>query len=70
MAAVAVARAAMAATVIVDPAVKAATVATVVPRGEGRGDRGDRGPRREREGGNDEGPAPEFAPAFLNRDDD
>jgi polyribonucleotide nucleotidyltransferase len=37
------------------------------PRGEGRGDRG---PRREREGGNDDGPAPEFAPAFLNRDDD
>jgi polyribonucleotide nucleotidyltransferase len=36
------------------------------PRGEGGGDRG---PRREREGGNDEGPAPEFAPAFLNRDD-
>jgi len=37
-------------------------------RGEGRGDRG---PRRERsEGGNDEGPAPEFAPAFLKRDDD
>jgi polyribonucleotide nucleotidyltransferase len=39
-----------------------------------RGDRGDRGPRRERgersEGGNDEGPAPEFAPAFLTRDDD
>jgi len=39
-----------------------------------RGDRGDRGPRREREGGErqseDEGPAPEFAPAFLNRDDD
>jgi polyribonucleotide nucleotidyltransferase len=32
------------------------------PRGEGRGDRG---PRREREGGNDDGPAPEFAPAFL-----
>src|SRR6185503_4927259 len=35
------------------------------PRGEGRGDRG---PRREREGGEsgrDEGPAPEFAPAFL-----
>src|SRR5215208_1377453 len=36
------------------------------PRGEG----GDRGPRREREGGErqgggDEGPAPEFAPAFL-----
>ena len=35
------------------------------PRGEG----GDRGPRREREGGKDEGPAPEFAPAFLNRED-
>src|SRR5689334_4546468 len=33
------------------------------PRGEGRG--GDRGPRREREGGENEGPAPEFAPAFL-----
>jgi len=33
-----------------------------------RGDRGDRGPRRE--GGNDEGPAPEFAPAFLTGDDD
>jgi polyribonucleotide nucleotidyltransferase len=33
------------------------------PRGEGRGDRG---PRRE---GGDEGPAPEFAPAFLNKDD-
>ena len=28
-------------------------------------------PRRERsEGGNDDGPAPEFAPAFLKRDDD
>jgi polyribonucleotide nucleotidyltransferase len=47
------------------------------PRGEGgdrggRGDdRGDRGPRRDREGGgNDDGPAPEFAPAFLTRDDD
>ena len=42
------------------------------PRGEG-GDRGDRGPRRDREGGpaKEEGPAPEFAPAFLtNRDDD
>jgi polyribonucleotide nucleotidyltransferase len=47
------------------------------PRREG-GDRGprreggDRGPRRERsEGGNrDDGPAPEFAPAFLTRDDD
>jgi polyribonucleotide nucleotidyltransferase len=42
--------------------------------GRDRGDRGDRGPRRERgerpEGGNDEGPAPEFAPAFLTRDDD
>ena len=41
------------------------------PRGE---DRGDRGPRREREGGEaqggDEGPAPEFAPAFLTGDDD
>ena len=33
------------------------------PRGE---DRGDRGPRRERE----DGPEPEFAPAFLTRDDD
>jgi polyribonucleotide nucleotidyltransferase len=40
------------------------------PRGD-RGDRGDRGPRRERsEGGNDDGPEPEFAPAFLKRDDD
>jgi polyribonucleotide nucleotidyltransferase len=52
-------------------------------RGEGRGDRGprrdggdrasrrdggDRGPRPE--GGREEGPAPEFAPAFLKRDDD
>jgi len=36
------------------------------PRGEGRGDRG---PRPEREGSKDEGPAPEFAPAFLNRED-
>jgi polyribonucleotide nucleotidyltransferase len=36
------------------------------PRGEG----GDRGPRRERsDRGGDEGPAPEFAPAFLNRED-
>ncbi|WP_066590614.1 polyribonucleotide nucleotidyltransferase [Sphingomonas pruni] len=38
-----------------------------------RGDRGgDRGPRRERsEGGKDEGPEPEFAPAFLTeRNDD
>ncbi|HEY0414291.1 MAG TPA: polyribonucleotide nucleotidyltransferase [Allosphingosinicella sp.] len=47
------------------------------PRGEG-GDRGDRGPRRDREdrpersnGGNDDGgPAPDFAPAFLTRNDD
>jgi polyribonucleotide nucleotidyltransferase len=40
-------------------------------RGDRGGDRGDRGPRRERsEGGNDDGPAPEFAPAFLKRDDD
>jgi polyribonucleotide nucleotidyltransferase len=48
------------------------------PRREGGGDRGprgeggDRGPRRERsdnDGGNSEGPAPEFAPAFLTRDD-
>jgi len=31
-----------------------------------RGDRPDRGPRPER----DDGPAPEFAPAFLTRDDD
>jgi polyribonucleotide nucleotidyltransferase len=42
-------------------------------RGEGRGG-GDRGPRREREGGGDrpardDGPEPEFAPAFLTRDD-
>jgi len=35
-----------------------------------RGDRGDRGPRRDREGGNDDGPAPEFAPAFLTNNDD
>jgi len=34
-----------------------------------RRDRGDRGPRRER-GDRDDGPAPEFAPAFLTRDDD
>jgi polyribonucleotide nucleotidyltransferase len=50
------------------------------PRGEGGGDRGprseggDRGPRREREDrpqrDNDGGPEPEFAPAFLTRDDD
>ena len=40
-----------------------------------RGDRGERGPRGEgrsepREGGNNEGPAPEFAPAFLTGDDE
>jgi polyribonucleotide nucleotidyltransferase len=38
--------------------------------GEGRGDR-DHGLRREggeRQGGGDEGPAPEFAPAFLTGD--
>jgi polyribonucleotide nucleotidyltransferase len=43
------------------------------PRGEGRGGegRGDRGPRREGgNGGNDDGPAPEFAPAFLTGDRD
>jgi polyribonucleotide nucleotidyltransferase len=45
------------------------------PRSEGgdRGgdNRGERGPRREREGGaKEEGPAPEFAPAFMNRDED
>jgi polyribonucleotide nucleotidyltransferase len=34
-----------------------------------RGDRGDR-PRREREGSKDEGPEPEFAPAFLKGDDE
>jgi polyribonucleotide nucleotidyltransferase len=38
------------------------------PRREGGGDRPDRGPRPERS--NDDGPAPEFAPAFLTRDDD
>ncbi len=37
------------------------------PRRDG-GDRPDRGPRRE--SGKDEGPEPEFAPAFLKRDDD
>src|SRR5205085_1014435 len=36
------------------------------PRGEGRGDRGDRGPRPERS--NDDGPAPEVAPALLTPD--
>jgi polyribonucleotide nucleotidyltransferase len=49
------------------------------PRGEGGGDRGpreggggDRGPRRERgdRPESDNGPEPEFAPAFLTRDDD
>jgi polyribonucleotide nucleotidyltransferase len=35
------------------------------PRGEGRGDRG---PRREGGEGGGEGPAPEFAPAFLTGD--
>lgn len=41
------------------------------PRREGGGERGsDRGPRRERsEGSKDDGPAPEFAPAFLTRED-
>nr|WP_294170314.1 polyribonucleotide nucleotidyltransferase [uncultured Sphingomonas sp.] len=43
------------------------------PRGDrGGGDRGDRGPRRERDGNREDGPAPEFAPAFLtggNNDD-
>ena len=46
-------------------------------RGEGRGDRGprrdgggERAPRAERSGGNDDGPAPEFAPAFLTGDRD
>jgi polyribonucleotide nucleotidyltransferase len=40
------------------------------PRREGGrgGERGDRGPRREHS--DDNGPAPEFAPAFLTRDDD
>jgi polyribonucleotide nucleotidyltransferase len=37
------------------------------PRGD-RSDRGPRGPRPEREG-DDHGPAPEFAPAFLTGDD-
>jgi polyribonucleotide nucleotidyltransferase len=36
-----------------------------------RGERGDRGPRREREPRSDDnGPAPEFAPAFLTGNDD
>jgi polyribonucleotide nucleotidyltransferase len=38
-------------------------------RGEGRGDRGPRPPREPREG-DDHGPAPEFAPAFLTGDGD
>ncbi|MGF7168485.1 polyribonucleotide nucleotidyltransferase [Sphingobium xanthum] len=37
-------------------------------RGDRGGERGERGPRRERS--DDDGPAPEFAPAFLTRDDD
>jgi polyribonucleotide nucleotidyltransferase len=45
------------------------------PRGEGgdrgpRRDRGDRGPRPERSGNDSDGPAPEFAPAFLTGDRD
>ena len=42
-------------------------------RDRDRGPRGDRGPRREREGGEggrDDGPAPEFAPAFLTGADE
>ncbi len=39
-------------------------------RGGERSGGGERGPRRERSEGNDDGPAPEFAPAFLKRDDD
>lgn len=41
-------------------------------RGGPRRDRGDRGPRREggNGGGRDDGPAPEFAPAFLTGDRD
>jgi polyribonucleotide nucleotidyltransferase len=37
-------------------------------RGDRGGERGERGPRRERS--DDDGPAPEFAPAFLTRDED
>jgi polyribonucleotide nucleotidyltransferase len=37
------------------------------PRGEGRGDRG---ARREHSEGGEEGPAPEFAPAFLTGNDE
>jgi polyribonucleotide nucleotidyltransferase len=42
------------------------------PRRDGGsgGERGDRGPRRERAGGGDDGPAPDFAPAFLTGDRD
>ncbi|USI71399.1 polyribonucleotide nucleotidyltransferase [Sphingomonas morindae] len=44
------------------------------PRRDGDRDRGPRregrGPRRERSEGGEEGPAPDFAPAFLTRDDD
>jgi polyribonucleotide nucleotidyltransferase len=46
------------------------------PRGDGGGDRGprrdrgDRGPRPERSGNDSDGPAPEFAPAFLTGDRD
>ncbi|HZG09560.1 MAG TPA: polyribonucleotide nucleotidyltransferase [Allosphingosinicella sp.] len=43
------------------------------PRGEGRGGEGggDRAPREDRpERSNDDGPAPDFAPAFLTRNDD
>ncbi|WP_420142388.1 polyribonucleotide nucleotidyltransferase [Sphingomonas sp.] len=39
-------------------------------RGEGRGDRGGDRPRRERSEGGEDGPAPEFAPAFLTGDKD
>jgi polyribonucleotide nucleotidyltransferase len=38
--------------------------------GGDRGQRRDRGPRRERSEGGSEGGDPEFAPAFLTRDDD
>ncbi len=43
------------------------------PRGEGGGERSERGPRRDREDRaprDSDGPEPEFAPAFLTRDDD
>jgi polyribonucleotide nucleotidyltransferase len=39
-------------------------------RGPRRDGDGGRGPRPERSGGNDDGPAPEFAPAFLTGDKD